>query len=84
MVVELVHQQEFKGQDGVGKLFSVPFKVPHKLGDGDIELFHFTGQIHTSQPVETTEKYMTVHIIQKIKTVKIYREKYTQITSQVY
>ena len=79
MVVELVHQQEFKGQDGVGKLFSVPFKVPHKLGDGDIELFHFTGQIHTGQPVETTGNTWLYTTLKLLK----FTGKNTQITSQV-
>lgn len=41
-----LHQLEFKSQDDISKFFSVTFQIAHILHNGNVELFHLTGQVH--------------------------------------
>lgn len=49
MVVQLIHQQQFKPQDDVRKLLPISLQIADKLSDGDVELLHLAGQVHTGE-----------------------------------
>lgn len=46
VVVEVLHQQQFVGQNDVHRLVPVPFDVVHELADGHVKLLHLARQVH--------------------------------------
>lgn len=46
VVVQVLHEEQFIGQDDVHGLRTVSFDVVHKLSDGYVELLHFACEVN--------------------------------------